>query len=397
MAKSLLLNILVDVLGNYVEGLSKENLKVAVWNGTIDLYNLKLKATALDKLNLPIKVERGYLKKLHLKIPWASLESKPVIAELDGIYLQAGPIDLSKLSPEESQRMITASKQSKFEEAEREILRVIQKKEDLQATAKKATYVQQLTAKIIDNLEVTLTNLHIRYEDSTSIPGSVFSCGMTIESLSLATTDENWSSSFVNRDIAKRKETSINKLGTMENLGVYWNTSNEPLRNYSFHQWEAQMQARIFRANNEPTEASSPRSPNSALELSAAPESMTYLLAPPNQFSMKVTHREVCTETQPKVDVKMRSTTIPFQIHADQYQQLNLVSREFRDIDRRKLLITHRPKARPTKAPREWWLYAFHLLTGKKLTGTGDSKVQFSVHRCFAFLSFRVIISIFYS
>lgn len=379
MAKSLLLNVLVDVLGNYVEGLSKENLKVAVWSGTIDLYNLKLKASALDKLNLPIKVERGSLKSLHLKIPWASLESKPVIAVLDGIYLHAGPIDLSKLSPEESQRMITSSKQKKFEDAEREILRVIQKKDDLQASAKKATYVQQLTAKIIDNLEVTLTNLHIRYEDSTSIPGTIFSCGMTIESLSLATTDENWSSSFVNRDISKRKETSINKLGTMENLGVYWNTSNEPLIKLSFREWEAQMQARIYLSSGGPNTA--PRIPDKAgreasLTLPNVAESLTYLLAPPNQFSMKVTHREVCTDSQPKVDVKMRSTTIPFEIHADQYQQLNLVSREFRDIDRRKLLITHRPKSRPTVSPREWWHYAFHLLTGKKLAGTGDSKVS---------------------
>lgn len=111
MAKSLLLNVLVDVLGNYVEGLSKENLKVAVWSGTIDLYNLKLKASALDKLNLPIKVERGSLKSLHLKIPWASLESKPVIAVLDGIYLHAGPIDLSKLSPEESQPSVIQAKE----------------------------------------------------------------------------------------------------------------------------------------------------------------------------------------------------------------------------------------------------------------------------------------------
>ena len=384
MAKSLLLNILVDVLGNYVEGLSRENLKVAVWSGTIDLYNLKLKATALDKLNLPIRVERGYLKKLHLKIPWASLESKPVIAELDGIYLQAGPIDLSKLSAEDSQRMITASKQKKLDEAERDILNVIQKKEDIQETAKKATYVQQLTAKIIDNLEVTLTNLHIRYEDSTSIPGSVFSCGMTIESLSLATTDENWSSRFVNRDITKRKETAINKLGTMENFGAYWNTSNEPLGKMSFREWEAQMQARIYRsdASSSPSTDSSRSGLTSAksgreasLVLPNVAESMTYLLAPPNQFSMKVTHREVCTESQPKVDVVMQSTTLPFQIHADQYQQLKLVSQEFRDIDRRKLLITFRPKSRPTVSPREWWHYAFHLLTGTKLAGAGDSKV----------------------
>jgi vacuolar protein sorting-associated protein 13A/C len=248
MAKSLLLNVLVDVLGNYVEGLSRENLKVAVWSGTIDLSNLKLKGTALDNLNLPIKVERGYLKKLHLKIPWASLESKPVVVELDGVYLQAGPLDMANLGPEEAQHMIAASNNKKLDEAESSIMNIVQKKEDLQDTAKKATYVQQLTAKIIDNLEVSITNLHVRYEDTTSIPGSIFSCGFTIESLSLTTTDETWSSRFVSRDLSKRKETAIHKLGTMENFGVYWNSTSTPLVQMSYKEWEAHMLARIFRA-----------------------------------------------------------------------------------------------------------------------------------------------------
>lgn len=246
MAKSLLLNVLCDVLGNYVEGLSRENLKVAVWSGTIDLSNLKLKGTAFDNLNLPIKVERGYLKKLHLKIPWASLESKPVIVELDGIYLQASPLDMANLSAEDAQRMVNAANMKKLLEAENGIITMVQKKENIQDTAKKATYVQQLTAKIIDNLEVLITNLHVRYEDSTSIPGSVFSCGFTIEKLCLATTDETWTSRFVSRDINTRKETAIHKLGTMENFGVYWNKSSTQLGILRYDEWEAHMFARIF-------------------------------------------------------------------------------------------------------------------------------------------------------
>lgn len=41
--------------------------------GTIELTNLQLKRTALDSLKLPIKVERGLVQKLHLKIPWTNL------------------------------------------------------------------------------------------------------------------------------------------------------------------------------------------------------------------------------------------------------------------------------------------------------------------------------------
>lgn len=70
MAKQLLLNILGDVLGNYVDGLSVENLKLGVWSGKIELHNLQLKRTALDGLNLPISVSHGSLKNLIVRIPW---------------------------------------------------------------------------------------------------------------------------------------------------------------------------------------------------------------------------------------------------------------------------------------------------------------------------------------
>ncbi len=114
------------------------------------------------------------------------------------------------------------------------------------------------------------------------------------------------------------------------------------------------------------------------MALSGDVEQMSYLLAPPNSFSMKVAHREVCTETQPKLDVLMDSTTIPFQIRSDQYQQLKLVSQEFRDMDRRRLLITHRPAVRPTAAPKEWWQYAYRLITGKNLDN-GRTRVKTAV------------------
>jgi hypothetical protein len=95
MAKSLLVGVLEDVLGQYIEGVLLENLQIGMWSGVVELSNLKLKSSALEKLKLRIRVERGSLKKLSVKIPWASLDSKPVTISLDGIYLQAGPLDLS--------------------------------------------------------------------------------------------------------------------------------------------------------------------------------------------------------------------------------------------------------------------------------------------------------------
>eukprot|EP01035_Chromulina_nebulosa_P019459 gene19459-25341_t len=89
MAKRLLLGLLVDVLGSYVEGLTEENLKVGVWSGKLQFTNLKLKKSALDNLNLPVTVSHGMLELLKIKVPWTSLDSKPVQVTIDGLYLQA--------------------------------------------------------------------------------------------------------------------------------------------------------------------------------------------------------------------------------------------------------------------------------------------------------------------
>eukprot|EP01040_Poterioochromonas_malhamensis_P023396 gene23396-28687_t len=136
MAKSLLLNVLVDVLGQYVEGLTKENLKLGVWSGKIEFFNLKLKDSALDQLNLPIQVKKGSLKRLSVKVPWTSLESKPVEVEIDGLYLLACPLDLSQNSAEEGKKMNQAMRAKKLKQIDDAVMLSINSSSDLQASAK---------------------------------------------------------------------------------------------------------------------------------------------------------------------------------------------------------------------------------------------------------------------
>jgi hypothetical protein len=43
--------------------------------------------------------------------------------------------------------------------------------EDRAASKAQTTYVQRLTAKILDNLEIHVENVHLRYEDESTISG----------------------------------------------------------------------------------------------------------------------------------------------------------------------------------------------------------------------------------
>ena len=61
MARQLLLNTLTSAFGDLVDGLTEENLKVGVWSGEILLENLRLNRKGIQKLNLPIDVQHGYV------------------------------------------------------------------------------------------------------------------------------------------------------------------------------------------------------------------------------------------------------------------------------------------------------------------------------------------------
>lgn len=58
---SLATKILSRYLGDYVEGLDSKNLEISLLSGSVELKNLKLKASTLEKLDLPITVKEGGL------------------------------------------------------------------------------------------------------------------------------------------------------------------------------------------------------------------------------------------------------------------------------------------------------------------------------------------------
>lgn len=110
MAKKLLLDALVKVLGEFIE-LNEENLdlSLAVWSGQIVLNNLKLKTDKLLR-NVNLQVLHGSIKSLEIVIPWTALLNSPVKVLIDGIYLQVGPLNLDALDKKETKKRVMESK-----------------------------------------------------------------------------------------------------------------------------------------------------------------------------------------------------------------------------------------------------------------------------------------------
>lgn len=89
--ESVVVSVLSQALGDYVCDLQTSQLSVSLFSGQVELNNLLLKTSALDKFNLPITVKEGYMGRLVMSIPWSDLKNKPILVTISDVYLLAVP------------------------------------------------------------------------------------------------------------------------------------------------------------------------------------------------------------------------------------------------------------------------------------------------------------------
>lgn len=82
------------------------------------------------------------------------------------------------------------------------------------------SYGTSLVTNICENLELRIRNVHVRYEDDRlSVPGQRFACGVTIDSLSARSCDEQWQTSF---KTAWAQGGASFKLVELDGMSLYW-------------------------------------------------------------------------------------------------------------------------------------------------------------------------------
>ncbi|GKT49685.1 vacuolar protein sorting-associated protein 13C [Colletotrichum spaethianum] len=223
MLEGLVAGLLNRFLGMYVKNFDPAQLKVGIWSGDVKLRNLELRREALDQLKLPINVMEGHLGELTLIIPWSNLRGAPVKVFIEDVFLLASPREEAAYDEEEEERRKQRIKMEKLDSAE--LLKERSQEGMSQEEQKKSqSFTQSLVTKIVDNLQVTIKNIHVRYEDAISAPGHPFALGVTLEEFSAISTDGQWKPTFI-QDSAK----STHKLATLGALAVYWNTDTELL------------------------------------------------------------------------------------------------------------------------------------------------------------------------
>lgn len=129
----------------------------------------------------------GHLGKFTLSLHWLNLGNQPVEVMIEDVYLLVVPSPQTNVDPKEEEDRLQATKAERLENAE--LLHMRGQVADMPTgvhaclftsnrTKANADNSQQsqglwasLTAKIINNLQVTVKNIHVRYEDKLSVPG----------------------------------------------------------------------------------------------------------------------------------------------------------------------------------------------------------------------------------
>jgi vacuolar protein sorting-associated protein 13A/C len=75
-----------------------------------------------------------------------------------------------------------------------------------------ATFVENLIAHIIKNVQVTIKDIHIRYEDQVTNPGAPFSIGLTLSQLKLQSTDESGKPTVAQQSISIFHKVMLNQI-----------------------------------------------------------------------------------------------------------------------------------------------------------------------------------------
>lgn len=325
MFELIVANLLNRVLGQYVENFDLRQLNIGIWLGAVKLRNLTLKKELLDQLDLPLDVVFGQLEELTLQIPWSNLKLKPVQVEINGFYLLAKPTLSHSYDEKEATRRELAVKRQKIDQMD-----IVDEERAQMALADQenlALFTESLVTKVIDNLQVTIKNIHVRYEDTEGqgLADEPYAVGGLLAELLAVLTDDSWVPSFVaiTREFTR-------KLLTLEQLSLYMDTGTDLI--YSD---DADATKKAFASGLE-----------------------QYLLRPVSGLGKVTMHKGGATALTPKIDGDVLFEEFGLVLDDNQYQDLVATALKFHWYQKTSKYRKFKPDTKPLEDPLGWFRFA---------------------------------------
>ncbi|CAF4025677.1 unnamed protein product, partial [Rotaria magnacalcarata] len=342
--EKLVVHLLEKYLSEYIENFDSKKLKIDVWSGNVVLENLYLKPNALADLDLPLTIIVGHLKKLTLQVPWKNLYTHPTKLTIDGLYVLVIPKIEIEYNAKQAEKERHEAKMKEVDKIEQ-----IQKDKEDQKNIKKVekdndTFGARLKLQIIQNLELSIHNIHIVYEDRTTKPSHPFAFGITLNYITFQTTNKEWIPTII-----KENSPVIHKLGELNALSIYWNTNVKSNSILQRNEIINNLQTKI------------------AVDNEKVPQDMLYIFRPFNvkaKLIVTMKPRELNFQ-RPMFYIAIDLGQISLNLNRSQYLDI-LDLLEFQDHISAKLkYIKYRPKT--FDKIRQKWIFACNAIVDEKI------------------------------
>ncbi|WOK94697.1 hypothetical protein Cni_G03402 [Canna indica] len=216
MFEGVVSQVLAGYLGRFVKGIQKDQLKIGIWNEEILLEKVELILEAFDYLQLPFALKEGRVGKLSIRIPWKKLGWEPIIVVLENIFICACQREDNEWSSDSVEKRELAGKMAKLNAIE--LAKLSRRVSDDQAGQ---SFISYISAKILDNIQVSIRNVHIIYVDSHKDQDS-FIFGLTLSSLTVLTDTQKLN--ITGSSMVKSRSGQVRKVVEISRVGLYCNS-----------------------------------------------------------------------------------------------------------------------------------------------------------------------------
>jgi len=204
------------------------------------------------------------------------------------------------------------------------------------------TFAEKLSAQIINNVQIKISDIHIRYEDNLSC-STPFAFGITLSNFSVHTTDADWRKCPVSQSL-----TEIYKVAQLESLAVYMNCDCKLFQEYNQSNFLMMFKESIASKSTKPSDYDfilGPITSEAKLKMNPDPES--------NAIPFSI----------PKIILGLTMEKLGIGLTKSQYQDLMQLLEQFGRMSRAYPYRKYRPHGITYRGHyKEWWHFAFRCI-----------------------------------
>ncbi|XP_018606143.2 vacuolar protein sorting-associated protein 13D isoform X2 [Scleropages formosus] len=345
MLEGLVAWVLNTYLGKYVSNLNTDQLSIALLKGAVELENLPLRKDALRGFDLPFEVKAGFIGKITLQIPFYRPHSDPWVISMSQLNLIIGPAHPQDFNEQEEREA--------EQERKRQLLLALEDKWKNEREQKGESYWYSVTAsvvtRIVENIELKIQGVHLRFEDDSSNPSKPFSCGVCIKNVSAQNTTKEPA-----QKLLRQKQLEI------EEFSVYWDTECSMLADLPTAEIQEAMtqcmQSREHQYIFEPVCASVLLCRNASKE------------------PLRSRHT-------PRIEAQVQLEPVSLSLSQVQYQQIMEFLKELDRREREMLFRRWRPRVPVAGNYRQWWTFAINANLNEVRDRWRRSNWEFALRR----------------